>query len=169
MNRYNRGFTLIELLVVIAIIGLLASIILASLSAAREKGREAAIISEMEQLQTLAEENANDYNSYTNLQPGYWVSQSTGITTCTSSSMPVTGTYAAQFLSVCTAIMANESGRTDGAYFYAGNNTGNPQKYSFMAYIPSMQEWYCVGSSGGNSYTSQSGGSWLSSGCYANP
>lgn len=48
----SRGFTLIELLVVIAIIGLLASIILASLNTAQQKGRDARRVSDLHSVAT---------------------------------------------------------------------------------------------------------------------
>ena len=60
----GRGFTLIELLVVIAIIGLLASIVLASLNTARSKASDAAIISDVKSLESALELYYNDYGGY---------------------------------------------------------------------------------------------------------
>jgi prepilin-type N-terminal cleavage/methylation domain-containing protein len=62
----KRGFTLIELLVVISIIGLLSSIVLASLNTAREKAEIAKISSEMKSIQLALELYYDAYNQYPN-------------------------------------------------------------------------------------------------------
>lgn len=50
----NKGFTLIELLVVIAIIGLLSSVVLASLNTARAKGADASVKSNLNNMRAQA-------------------------------------------------------------------------------------------------------------------
>jgi type II secretion system protein G len=61
-KQSNKGFTLIELLVVIAIIGILSSVVLASMNSARKKARDARRQQDLRGLAT-ALELAFDSNS----------------------------------------------------------------------------------------------------------
>ncbi len=54
-NTYKRGFTLIELLVVITIIGILATVVVASLNTSRDRSSVAAIMSTTNNMRKQAE------------------------------------------------------------------------------------------------------------------
>ena len=117
MNR--KGFTLIELLVVIAIIGILSSVVLASLNSARGKGANAAVKSGMANMRAQAEMFYDIGNTYVGL--------------CTST----------QFAAMLAS--ATSTGGSAGACFADANgwSASSPLKVAETA-----GGYYCVGSSG---------------------
>ena len=67
---HENGFTLIELLVVVAIIGLLSSIVLASISEARARARDAQRMMDMSQIRAALEMYYMDNGRYPGVDDG---------------------------------------------------------------------------------------------------
>jgi prepilin-type N-terminal cleavage/methylation domain-containing protein len=89
----KKGFTLIELLVVIAIIGILSSVVLASLSTARQKSRDAKRISDLGQVQLALELFFDRIQSYPSTTPT--ICGAAGLTACAGTAAGATGRDAA--------------------------------------------------------------------------
>ncbi len=95
MKRTQKGFTLIELLVVISIIGLLSSVVLASLSTARIKAANAATTSQIREYQkALALFYADNGRYPITGTPGSVVCLGPNGTTCVVANVTVTNTIA---------------------------------------------------------------------------
>jgi len=73
--KKQKGFTLIELLVVISIIGLLSTIVLVSLNAAREKARDSKRKGDIHQIQLALQLYYDDHDVYPQEN---WCDSSTG-------------------------------------------------------------------------------------------
>ncbi len=167
-----KGFTLIELLVVVAIISLLSSIVLATLTSARNRSRDSAIQSEVGQFRTLLELQKNDTNSYATLQKG-WVSANISCSIFNNS--PVSN-YATKAVELCNSIYKKSSVKpstTSAGHFFT-NVTTPPSpvtSYSIMVWLPGVSKWYCAGSSGASGiYTSYvTEGTVTKPGCFQTP
>ena len=164
--RTIHGFTLIELLVVIAIIGILASVVLASLNSARLKGRDSAILAEMGSFRTLYGMQFSDTGSFAPLKEGWRPAAGN----CTFS-----GTYASQAQSICQNLveLAEGCGYASGCVYIGNTNPNSNTTYTILVALPGATasagtiQFACLGSSGGN-YVGPVNG-WTGSGCYANP
>lgn len=86
IKNTKKGFTLIELLVVIAIIGILSSVVLASLSTARQKSRDAKRISDVGQIQLALELFFDASQSYPSTTPGVFTGQDAAVQQLASAS-----------------------------------------------------------------------------------
>jgi len=72
--KNKKGFTLIEVLIVVSIIGLLASIVLASVSAFRSRGRDTRRLADIRQIQGALEFY---YSTNGSFPPGTWAQAKT--------------------------------------------------------------------------------------------
>ncbi len=61
-DRKKSGFTLTEIMMVVSLIALLSTVVMASLAKAKEKGRNAAVLSEVHQIRNQMALYANDHN-----------------------------------------------------------------------------------------------------------
>lgn len=147
VSQEKRGFTLIELLVVISIIGLLSSVVLASLNEARTKARVAALKQELVQFRTLMELEFLDKGSYVGLNSqNNWANDPTHAYAGTCDQMYPLGsgasTYIPQANALCKSIV-KISGGTYALYVYGGASV-----YSAQSWFGPTNLLYCVGSSG---------------------
>ena len=128
----KRGFTLVELLVVIAIIGLLASIVLVSVNAARKKAKDVAIKAALVELRIAAEleyDVDDDYNDVC-IETGPGAGDST-----------LTQTAGTIWDRIDDSITNN-----DGAAF-CNENAATATEYAVWSALPTGN-WWCVDSVG---------------------
>ncbi len=129
----NKGFTLIELLVVVAIIGILSSVVLASLNTARSKARNAKRALDVKNIVTALNMYYNEYGCL----------PTTTLTTCSGSGSYTEGNaggwdYSSQggFLTFLKNSAIMKDVPVDPTNNMSGDGTSNNYSYRYYCYKP---------------------------------
>jgi type II secretion system protein G len=125
----EKGFTLIELLVVVAIIGILSSVVLASLNSARAKARDAYRKSAMKQVQIALELYYSDNNAYPSTSGNWWGVCTYGGSRTTSGANAYIPGLTPKYISV---LPLDPTGHTDEWSGFLYNSDGI--NYKFLAH-----------------------------------
>lgn len=134
-KSFKSGFTLIELLVVVAIIGILASVVLASLNTARAKGADAAIKANLANIRAQAELVYDPIGAY-----------GTAANAASDCVAPTAGSvFADTTVKAALASAASASGGTGACYSSIGS--GSAWSASYPLKTAPANSW-CVDSTG---------------------
>ena len=163
MKKNQKGFTLIELLVVIAIIGILAALVLVNVSSARNRAKDAAVISGVRQFKTIMETENNTNGDYSRLwltgAVGYYIRSEADCDKEFGSSSVV-----AEARAICKSIAKNQNGAKHALWI--NTFSGDSQRYTILVGL-NNNKFYCAGSSGGVSEI-ESTLNWREPGCPGN-
>lgn len=137
-NKKTSGFTLIELLVVISIIGVLASVVLASLNSARIKARDVRRIADLNQIQLALNLYYDANNAYPSVAA--WVTSVGGALWLPGISPVYIATVPVDPLNIgCSPIgpagTSPWGGGSNYCYVYGYPQNGFPQKYDLVALL----------------------------------
>jgi prepilin-type N-terminal cleavage/methylation domain-containing protein len=142
----KKGFTLIELLVVIAIIGILSSVVLASLNTARAKARDVHRKATLKQMEVALELYYDTYGAYPPFRPssscgGNRSDWATSI--CSDSNWLTTDANFLSFISV-PKDPVNRSGNDDTPWWFALSYTygvsADRQKYDLLTNLENTSD-----------------------------
>ncbi len=128
-KKQTRGFTLIELLVVVAIIGILSSVVLASLNGARAKARDVKRKEDMVQIRTALEFYYNDNGQYPLANPSAWGGVSTVPCGPANGTTSGASAYIAGLTPTYISVLPTDPGTPGSCNGYLYNSNGANYKF----------------------------------------